>query len=225
MLERITGPVESARLLLRWRGARTLGLAAGLVGLVGLPAAALAQAGVSALNGLSSDGPGRVAVAPFRLESSQINAGTIPPDPQEGSLSRAVAAASTPERVGWVTPQILEREIAARFELVNGCRIDVARRRQLSPSEITADRVTLRWTIIGDGQVAAAEVIGITPVDAEVLDCVKRQVNAWSFPAPAGGDLHVERAFVFPRASGPEKANGPGKASVADGLSRVGEGE
>ena len=73
-----------------------------------------------------------------------------------------------------------------------------ARRKRVPPALITADTLTLRWTIAGKGQVAAMDVVGSTPVDPDVLDCVKRDTNGWLFTAPVGGDVRLNRALVFP---------------------------
>jgi hypothetical protein len=98
-----------------------------------------------------------------------------------------------------VNADLLDREITAKFNSVGHCRIDVARRKRLAPAQIAVDSLTLRWTIAGKGEVAAMEVIGSTPVDPDVLDCIKRDANSWRFTAPLGGDVRLNRALVFRR--------------------------
>ena len=88
--------------------------------------------------------------------------------------------------------------ITAKFASLDHCRTDVARRKRVAPALITVDTLTLRWTIAGKGQVAAMDVVGSTPVDAEVLDCIKRDTNGWLFTSPVGGDVRLNRALVFP---------------------------
>ena len=107
----------------------------------------------------------------------------------------------SPEPTGRVNARLLDRDITAKFAALDHCRTDVARRKRVPPALITADTLTLRWTIARKGQVAAMDVVGSTPVDPEVLDCVKRDTNGWLFPAPGGGELRLNRALVFRRLS------------------------
>lgn len=154
------------------------------------------------LNGLAPGRSGRVAGAAFHPERPAIAGAPIPAAGPELSVTAAVAAAAmTPEPVGRVNARLLDRDITAKFASLNHCRTDVARRKRVPPALITADTLTLRWTIAGKGQVAAMDVVGSTPVDPEVLDCVKRDANLWLFAAPVGGDVRLNRALVFRRLS------------------------
>ena len=63
------------------------------------------------------------------------------------------------------------------------------------------DTLTLRWTIAGKGQVAAMDVVGSTPLDPDVLDCINRDTNGWLFMSPVGGEARLNRALVFRRLS------------------------
>ena len=58
------------------------------------------------------------------------------------------------------------------------------------------DTLTLRWTIAGKAQVAAMDVVGTTPLDPDVLDCVNRDTNGWLFMSPAGGEARLNRALA-----------------------------
>jgi hypothetical protein len=177
-------------------------------GLASLPAAALGQdeaappdpASLSSqpdvLNGLSSSTSGRVGGATLRSYGADIAAGPVPGDAKEASVSSVASKAVTPQPVGQLDLELLESEVAAKFNSLDHCRLDVARKRQVPPAVIVADTLTLRWTIIGSGYVVGMEVVGSTPVDAEVLDCIKREANDWRFTAPVGGDLRVERTLV-----------------------------
>jgi len=184
-----------------------------IVGIACLPAAARGQADASprasaarpvaseGLNGLAPAGSGRVAGAVFQPDRPAIAGAAIPAAGPELSVTAAVAAAIAPEPVGRVNARLLDRDITAKFASLNHCRTDVARRKRVPPALITADQLTLRWTIAGKGQVAAMEVVGSTPVDPEVLNCVKRDANIWLFAAPVGGDVRLNRALVFRRFS------------------------
>ena len=148
------------------------------------------------LNGLSPNRTGSVAGSALHPNAA-ILAGTVPGDSPELSVSAASARALTPTSAGWVDLRILDRETAARFVALDHCRIDAARRRRVSPGRIAADPLTLRWTIVGKGLVTHMEVIGSRPVDADVLDCIKRDARSWRFTAPVGGDVRLQRAFAF----------------------------
>lgn len=89
----------------------------------------------------------------------------------------------------------LTREIAARLAAAQGCRIEVARRKQVAPSEVVSAPMTLRWTILPSGAVSSTAVAITTVEDADLADCVKRQMVSWNFPRLSGGPVNVERIF------------------------------
>ena len=146
---------------------------------------------------------GRVAGAVFHPEPTAATAAATLPAPAELSVSAAMAAALTPEPGGRVNLRLLDRDITAQFASLGHCRTDAARRKRVPPVLIAADTLTLRWTIAGKGQVAAMDVVGSTPVEAGVFDCIKRDTNGWLFMTPAGGDARLNRALVFRRLSPP----------------------
>ena len=192
------------------RGRFSIGLA---VAIACLPAVARGQADApprasaaravpsETLNGLAAGQSGRVAGAVFDPDRAAIAGAAIPAARPELSVTAAVAATVAPEPVGRVNARLLDRDITAKFASLNHCRTDVARRKRVPPALIDADTLTLRWTIAGGGQVAAMEVVGSTPVDPEVLNCVKRDAKGWLFAAPVGGDVRLNRALVFRRFS------------------------
>lgn len=153
------------------------------------------------LNGLAPTRSGRVASAPVVTDRGPIAAGAIPSNGPELSVTAAVAATAVPEPAGRVNARLLDRDITAKLASLNHCRTDIARRKRVPPALISADTLTLRWTIAGKGQVSAMEVVGSTPVDPDVLNCVKRDANGWLFAAPVGGDVRLNRALVFRRLS------------------------
>ena len=53
--------------------------------------------------------------------------------------------------------------------------------------------LTLRWTILGNGEVVDVRATsGSGGLDNTIVDCIGRQVEKWSFPAPeSGGRVHV----------------------------------
>jgi hypothetical protein len=98
---------------------------------------------------------------------------------------------------GVIAPARLDREIAGYFEALDNCRVDVARAKQVAVGKVTADQLWLRWTIEPSGETGPTEVVATTPIDLDVMDCVKSAMSRWTFTAPRGGAVHVERAFAF----------------------------
>ena len=125
----------------------------------------------------------------------------IPADGQGLSVTAAVADAVIPEPVEGVNARLLDREMTAKFASLNHCRTDAASRKRAPPAHITVDTLTLRWTIAGKAQVAAMDVVGSTPLDPDVLDCINRDTNGWLFMSPVGGEARLNRALVFRRLS------------------------
>jgi len=155
-----------------------------------------AHAQSAALNGLDPDRAGRIATVPVAHEGTSI-APAILRQSTEMPVTPAATVALAPPPPGVIDAKRLDGEIAARFEPLEQCRIDVARGKQLRAKEVAADRLTLRWTIELTGRVHAPEVVGTTAVDADVLDCVKHHMSGWTFSRPSGGPVPVERVFIF----------------------------
>jgi len=141
---------------------------------------------------------GRIAIAPTPMSTTIEGEGTTK-SPTEKSIARAASTiAPTPVRPSGVIDQrVLDREIADRFAEIGGCRVEVARAKQVKPPEIVADRLLLRWTILPDGSTGSTDVVAIAPVDMGVMDCAKRTMSQWTFSRPRGGSMAVERRFSF----------------------------
>src|SRR6185312_2995296 len=137
----------------------------------------------------SSVGGGGIEIAPAEVDVSGGKS--------EAQVAGPAARALAPAPAGTIEEAELASEIAARFETLDDCRIEVARSRHVLIAAVQADRLTLRWTIVDTGEVTDATAVGTTPVDADVLDCVKRQMTSWTFSAPSGGPMPVERVFKF----------------------------
>jgi hypothetical protein len=158
----------------------------------------------SLVSGPSLYETGRVGVSP---ESAPSPAPTpVPAELQwagngEKSIKPVAAdiAAAPPPRPpeGVIDPARLERETASSFESLEDCRVDVARAKRLAPSKVVADRVILRWTIAPSGLTSATEVVAAAPIDLDLMDCVKAAMSRWSFTRPRGGEVRVERVYVF----------------------------
>jgi hypothetical protein len=155
-----------------------------------------AHAQSAGLNGLDPDRTGRIANVPVAHEGTSIRPAILRQS-HEAAVTPAATVALAPPPPGTIDRKRLDSEIAALFEPLEQCRIDVARGKQLRTGQVAADRLTLRWTIEPTGKAHAPEVVATTAVDADVLDCVKHQMTAWTFSRPSGGPLPVERVFQF----------------------------
>jgi hypothetical protein len=98
---------------------------------------------------------------------------------------------------GVIDPERLASEVAAAFETVENCRLDVARDKQVTPAKVAADRLILRWTIEPSGLTSGTEVVAASPVDLALMDCVKAAMSQWAFSKPRGGSVRVERVYSF----------------------------
>lgn len=145
----------------------------------------------------------------------------------EKSIVPAAASLDEPRRPpqGLINQRILQREIAAHFEALDGCRISVARAKQLHPSQLTADNLLLRWRIETDGTITTSAVVATSPTDLEVMDCVKRSMSRWTFTVPRGGPVEVERTFTFRKLRDPAPAEVPASTPTAEVPSASGEPE
>jgi hypothetical protein len=104
---------------------------------------------------------------------------------------------AAPEIPGRIDQVVLARQIRSRFAALDECPSEVARHQHLARASAASGRFTLRWTILRTGLVADTAVVANSPVNPRVMDCVKRQMNTWSFTPPEGGTVHLERPFRF----------------------------
>ena len=178
------------------RTGTTIGLWVATILSMSAYSAALAHAQTSGLNGLDPNRAGRIADMPIAHEGTTI-APAVLRQSQEAPVAPAATVALAPPPPGVIDDKLLAREIATRFEPLALCRIDVARSKKVRAEKVEADRLTLRWTIEPTGKATATEVVATTPVDADVLHCVKQQMTTWTFSRPSGGPLPVERVFSF----------------------------
>jgi len=142
---------------------------------------------------------GKIAVAPAPPAMNLIETEESLKSPTEKSIAPAASNIdSTPIRPrGVINPRVLDKEIAERFADIAACRVDVARLKQLMPSQVTADKLMLRWIIQPDGTTASTEVVAVAPVDLAIMDCAKRVMSQWTFTRPRGGAMPIERPFQF----------------------------
>jgi hypothetical protein len=171
-----------------------------------VPAAPTAAASPDPLSATRlMDGPslhetGRIAIAPAPAPMSLIeNEGPLT-SPNEKSIAHAASTLGTApaaRRAGVIPPAVLDREITEHFTEIGGCRVEVARVKQVTPTQVTADRLLLRWIIEPDGTTGPTDVVAVAPVDLAIMDCAKRVMSQWKFTPPRGGSMTVERPYAF----------------------------
>jgi len=170
------------------------------------PAAAIPAATTAPSDSLSPmrlmDGPslretGRIAVAPAPVPMNLIENEEALKAPKETRAASSFEVAPTQRPSGVLNQRVLDREITERFAQIANCRVEVARAKQVTPPQIVADTLLLRWTIERDGSTAATDVVATAPVDLAVMDCAKRVMSQWRFTAPRGGSIAVERPFTY----------------------------
>jgi hypothetical protein len=175
------------------------------LGMVSVSAAA--QPGEPALVAKPFDAPSPFPQGPSLRETGRIGpmfpegSGGIQRDdlamPAETTIQNVAFTEHKRPRVGAgvIDEAVLDREVRARLSAAQDCRIEVARRKQVAPSEVVASPLTLRWTILPSGGVASTAVIASAADDGELADCLKKQMVSWVFSRPSGGPVSVERTF------------------------------
>jgi hypothetical protein len=94
-------------------------------------------------------------------------------------------------------PGLAEEEYRRTDGPVTACRVEVARRRRITPVKVAARAVTIRFTIEPSGRVRDAEALAAAGTDLEVAACAKRVLSEWVFAKHATGSIVVERDYRF----------------------------
>ncbi len=109
------------------------------------------------------------------------------PDPDRGERP-----APAPRSGGLAEEEFLQTETP-----VTGCRVEIARRRQVSPEKVAAKEVVLRFNVEADGHVRDAEAVSAPQTDLELAACAKRVLSQWVFAKHGGEAITVERTYRF----------------------------
>ena len=158
----------------------------------------------SPVNGPSLRETGRIgATTPGKTEGFPIDGSrrimSVPSEmavtPVAAANGIEMAAEATP--TGHVDPALLEPEVEARFAGARLCRLEVARHKRIAPEQVRAKTLELRWTILPSGTVGATQVVATAPVDPDVMSCVKARMAGWTFTAPTGGAIAMDRSLEF----------------------------
>ena len=163
---------------------------------------ASAEPAVSGLSGLDDklNTTGRVGTY-VPSASSQIAPAIVPATSEPDSAPRTPQPVAT-DRAN-LGDQLNRRGSLAEEEFVPtegpviGCRVEVARRRQVSPKKLAAKEIVLRFNVEADGHVRDAEAVSAPNTDLEIAACAKRVLSEWVFAKHAGEAIAVERTYRF----------------------------
>jgi hypothetical protein len=162
----------------------------------------------SLLAGPSLHETGRVGVMPAADSTSppaeSLNPGAVPWAADREKSVQPVASGFTdapPPRppAGTLDPLLLDHEVAVNLAMVEECRIEVARARQVPPGKIAAQPLVLRWTIQPTGDTRTMDVVATGPTDQDLISCARSAMSPWRFTPPRGGAMDVERTVSFRR--------------------------
>jgi hypothetical protein len=95
------------------------------------------------------------------------------------------------------TEGLAEEELLRTEPPVSACRVEVARRKQITPQKVAANEVLLRFTVEPDGRVRDAEAVAAPGTDLEVAACAKRVLSEWLFAKHPRGLIAVKRTYRF----------------------------
>jgi hypothetical protein len=170
-----------------------LGLMVVLMG--GAASAEPARTGLGALD-QEMGSTGKVGIytpsAASRIEPAQVAPDTAARVPELPAERPAV-----PDRPSEPPASLSEEEMRRTEAPVNACRVEVARRRQISPRKVPANQVIVRFTVEPNGRVRNAETISAPATDLEIAACAKRVLSEWLFAKHAHGQITLQRTYHF----------------------------
>lgn len=112
--------------------------------------------------------------------------------PTRPMAAEAGEASAPAVRVGQAMVQgSLDRAIIQRVVQRHRGPVRYCYERALAKNPALTGKVVLKWTIDAEGKVAAVAVSESTLNNAEMEQCLTRQVKRWQFPKPAGGGVVV----------------------------------
>jgi TonB family protein len=152
------------------------------------------------LSGLEAGLQGTGRIAAVKPSPSPIEA----PAPGTPAADRAgLTKAPAPEQARGSVPSGFEARAGLAEEFrpteapVSACRVEVARRRQVTPDKVAAGTVVVRFTVEENGRVRDAEAVSQSGTDLEVAACAKRVLSEWLFAKRQSGEITVERTYRF----------------------------
>jgi hypothetical protein len=170
-----------------------------MIGMVmwALGGSALAEPAQTGLNGLDRElgSTGRIGVYAPRSSTP------IEPAPTEADTAARAPEVPTGDHDGsehtGATAVLSEEEFRRTDAPVTACRVEVARRRQISPGKLAAKEVVVHFTVLANGHVREAEATSAPGTDLEIAACAKRVVSEWVFAKHTGRDIAAQRTYRF----------------------------
>jgi outer membrane biosynthesis protein TonB len=164
-------------------------------------AAVSARAQADGLAGLDAElnATGRIGTytpEPTRIAPATPDAGA-PASPRERAPTTARSDDNAAPPRARATDLKTDAEVQPTDGAVASCRIEVARRRRVTPAAVAAGTVVLRFTIERSGRVRNAEALSAEGTDLEVAACAKRVISDWVFAKRPQGAAVVQRTYRF----------------------------
>jgi hypothetical protein len=142
---------------------------------------------------------GHVAVPDLRGEMTGIVAGSIEDRPEV--KVPAIPSVPSPKPLTRISlrddPTLRVQYGKALGESVEECRFDVARRFGITPVEVAADVLVLRWTIEPSGRVRDVSAVASFPSDEAVKACAKGVVSTWPLLSQLQKPVALEWSYTF----------------------------
>lgn len=129
--------------------------------------------------------------------ASRIEPAPVEPDTTARMPELPTERPAEPEHATEPPAALSEEEMRRTEAPVNACRVEVARRRQISPQKVAANQVIVRFTVEPNGRVRNAETISAPATDLEIAACAKRVLSEWLFAKHAHGQITLERTYHF----------------------------
>jgi hypothetical protein len=93
--------------------------------------------------------------------------------------------------VGALDQELLETEVTQHLPDLEVCRAIPPSKGEAAPAGLAV----LRWTIMSDGHTKGTVVYQKRPTDIELMGCMRRRMEAWTFTPPTGGPVQVEQVY------------------------------
>ncbi|MBK7829276.1 AgmX/PglI C-terminal domain-containing protein [Nannocystis sp.] len=133
-------------------------------------------------------------IEPARVPTRKPDATSIldPPRPPRDPFGPPSVRQAQPRVQGPLPRDIVRRIVRAHINEVRYCYL-----RGLNKNPELRGRVTVEFTIDGNGKVSRSQVQASTVADAEVAQCTAIATRRWNFPRPDGAEVVVTQAFTL----------------------------
>jgi hypothetical protein len=107
------------------------------------------------------------------------------------------AALGRQGQLGQLDRRLLGTEVRRWLPDLEACRTNVARAAGVTPAEVSAGTVGLRWTVLPSGGARGALVLEEAATDLELMKCARKRMSAWRFTPPTEGPVDVAYSYTF----------------------------